>query len=243
MRVVADRLSLRWYLGYDLTEPLPDHSSLTRIRERYGLEVFRRFFEAIVEQCVAAGLVWGQELYIDSTKVAANAALDSLAARASPSRRTSPLFSPDPRRRRRARTAGLGKRAGPPPWPCRPLRLGYHDHYVVDGGRVRIVLAALVTPTEVMENQPMLRGNEHNRIGCAGRTRTTAEHHRFRAPRCPDRFRRRPRRAGLGGAAALRFVAAKDVLAGRPRLFRSVGRPDHRGRCGQHVVDAKEGPV
>jgi hypothetical protein len=31
MRVVADRLSLRWYLGYDLHEPLPDHSSLTRI--------------------------------------------------------------------------------------------------------------------------------------------------------------------------------------------------------------------
>src|ERR1044072_3102085 len=69
MQVVADRLSLRWYLGYDLTEPLPDHSSLTRIRERYGLHVFRRFFAAIVEQCLAAGLVWGQELYIDATKV------------------------------------------------------------------------------------------------------------------------------------------------------------------------------
>src|SRR5215207_2953005 len=37
LRVVADRLSLRWYLGYDLTEALPDHSSLTRIRQRYGL--------------------------------------------------------------------------------------------------------------------------------------------------------------------------------------------------------------
>src|SRR4051794_14713898 len=54
MRVVADRLSLRWYLGYDLTEALPDHSSLTRIRERYGLDLFRRFFEAITAQCVAA---------------------------------------------------------------------------------------------------------------------------------------------------------------------------------------------
>src|SRR5215208_5715214 len=78
MRVVADRLSLRWYLGYDLTEPLPDHSSLTRIRDRYGLAIFRRFFEAIVAQCQAAGLVWGQELYVDATKVAANAALASL---------------------------------------------------------------------------------------------------------------------------------------------------------------------
>src|SRR5215204_4339944 len=81
LRVVADRLSLRWYLGYDLTEPLPDHSSLTRIRERYGLDVFRRFFEAIVEQCLAAGLVWGGELYVDATDVGANAAIDSLQPR------------------------------------------------------------------------------------------------------------------------------------------------------------------
>ena len=33
MRHAADRLSVRWYLGYDLNEPLPDHSSLTRIRD------------------------------------------------------------------------------------------------------------------------------------------------------------------------------------------------------------------
>jgi transposase len=48
MEIAADRLSIRWYLGYDLNEPLPDHSSLTRIRKRYGLEVFRGFFEGIV---------------------------------------------------------------------------------------------------------------------------------------------------------------------------------------------------
>src|SRR4051794_15246644 len=59
MRVVADRLSLRWYLGYDLNEELPNHSRLTRIRERYGLDVFCRFFEAVVEQGIAAGSVLG----------------------------------------------------------------------------------------------------------------------------------------------------------------------------------------
>src|SRR5512142_624847 len=67
MRHAADRLSVRWYLGYDLNEPLPDHSSLTRIRERYGVDIFRRFFEAIVEQCQQAGLGWGRELYLDGT--------------------------------------------------------------------------------------------------------------------------------------------------------------------------------
>jgi transposase len=81
MEVVADRLSIRWYLGYDLHQSLPDHSSLTYIRQRYGLEVFRCFFERIVELCVEAGLVWGEELYFDATKVAANAAIDSLAPR------------------------------------------------------------------------------------------------------------------------------------------------------------------
>ena len=82
MRVAADRLSLRWYLGYDLFEPLPDHSSLTRIRERFGLEVFRRFFERIVQECSDAGLVWGEELFFDATKVEANASIDSTRSRA-----------------------------------------------------------------------------------------------------------------------------------------------------------------
>ena len=84
MGIVADRLSLRWYLGYDLFEPLPDHSSLTRIRERYGLLVFRRFFERIVQECVEAGLVWGEELFFDATKVeanASNASIDSTRSR------------------------------------------------------------------------------------------------------------------------------------------------------------------
>jgi transposase len=81
MEVGADRLSIRWFLGYDLHEPLPDHSSLTRIRERYGLEIFRRFFERIVELCVETGLVWGKELYFDATKVEANASLDSMGSR------------------------------------------------------------------------------------------------------------------------------------------------------------------
>src|SRR5262249_5571511 len=81
LRLAADRLSVRWYLGYNLEEPLPDHSSLTRIRTRYGLEIFRRFFEVIVEQCQQAGLVWGRELYFDATHVLADAAMDSLVPR------------------------------------------------------------------------------------------------------------------------------------------------------------------
>jgi transposase len=216
MQVVADRLSLRWYLGYDLTEPLPDHSSLSRIRERYGLDVFRSFFELIVEKCLAAGLVWGQELYIDATKVAANAALDSLQPRFAVAAHLAQLFAqeddgagedragdPDgtgrdaPARlpidltdearselaeRAAQRHDWIGRAGRPdrvttsgpyrttadfrvsttdsdatpiPPGEGR-TRLGYQDHYVVDGGRARIILITLVPPAEVQENQPAL---------------------------------------------------------------------------------------
>jgi len=78
MEQAGYNLAIRWYAGYNLDEPLPDHSSLSKIRTRLGLPVFRRFFEAIVAQCVQAGLVWGKELIFDATKVHANASMDSL---------------------------------------------------------------------------------------------------------------------------------------------------------------------
>src|SRR5215213_5207531 len=211
MRVVADRLSLRWYLGYDLGESLPNHSSLSRIRERYGLAVFRRFFETVVEHCLAAGLVWGRELYFDATKVEANASLDSVAPRFAVEAHLGALFAsaemPEEvdeggdgdgptvlpvdltaeAQATLAETAGrrhdwIGLAGRPNRTVVRGdyqrvadvrasatdldaslmrsrgggLDLGYHDHYVVDGGKARIILAALVTPTEVTENLPML---------------------------------------------------------------------------------------
>lgn len=62
MRIVSDRLSVRWYVGYDLFESLPDHSSLTRIRDRFGPPVFREFFERIIEECAEAGLLWASTI-------------------------------------------------------------------------------------------------------------------------------------------------------------------------------------
>ena len=47
------------------------------------MEVFRRFFERIVEECFDAGLVWGEELFFDATKVEADASIDSTRSRSS----------------------------------------------------------------------------------------------------------------------------------------------------------------
>jgi transposase len=66
-------LAHRWYLGYALDEALPDHSSLTRIRQWLGVEIFQRFFEKVVDLCQEDNLVRGRELYFDATKVQANA--------------------------------------------------------------------------------------------------------------------------------------------------------------------------
>lgn len=222
-------LAHRWYLGYRLDEPLPEHSSLTRIRQRLGLPIFQRFFEYVVDLCQQAGLLWGRELFFDATKVRANAALNSvvprfyLQAKEQAQEHLTALFADDPEplpactaapnsaapaegsaegqealsptRLPTALTAEaeaalaeaneavwrllehrrLDPARGPgssyqrltdfrvsPTDPDAALMndgrrpaLGYHDHYVVDGGKARIILYPLVTPADVMENTPM----------------------------------------------------------------------------------------
>jgi transposase len=78
METVRLNLAHSWFIGYDLDEDMPDHSSLSKIRERYGMDIYQQFFEKIVELCMAAGLVWGEELYFDSTKVDAIAAINNM---------------------------------------------------------------------------------------------------------------------------------------------------------------------
>ncbi len=64
MEAVNLNLAYRWYIGYDLDEQVPNHNSLSKIRDRYGLEVFQAFFEHIVDLCQEAGLVWGQNFIL-----------------------------------------------------------------------------------------------------------------------------------------------------------------------------------
>src|SRR5258706_15596504 len=81
MEMVSLNLAHRWYIGYDLDEPVPNHSALSKIRTRYGLEVFQCFFEKVVELSIQAKLVWGKELYFDGTKVQANADIGKMVPR------------------------------------------------------------------------------------------------------------------------------------------------------------------
>lgn len=78
MDTLPERLDWLWFLGYDLDDPPPDHSVLSKARARWGVEVFRCLFTRMVEQCVAYGLVDGRKVYGDSSLVDANAANDSI---------------------------------------------------------------------------------------------------------------------------------------------------------------------
>ena len=78
MDTVPERLDWLWFLGYDLDSEIPDHSVLSKARQRWGVEVFQRFFERIVWQCVEAGLVDGRKVFLDSSLVEANASKSSV---------------------------------------------------------------------------------------------------------------------------------------------------------------------
>lgn len=78
MGVIGERLDYLWFLGYGLDDEVPNHSVLSKARARWGEEVFRDLFVRTVQQCVAAGLVDGKKLHIDSSLVQADASKDSI---------------------------------------------------------------------------------------------------------------------------------------------------------------------
>ena len=77
-RIQTD-MALRWYLGLDLFDRVPDHSTISQLRRRKPAfrKVFRRLFEEVVRQCIEKGLVSGRVVATDSTHVKANASLAS----------------------------------------------------------------------------------------------------------------------------------------------------------------------
>jgi transposase len=78
MTTLPERLDWLWFLGYDFDSNIPDHSVLSKARARWGVEVFKSFFERIVFQCVQAGLVDGRKIFMDSSLIDADASNNSV---------------------------------------------------------------------------------------------------------------------------------------------------------------------
>jgi transposase len=77
----ADSLSLRQFLGIPLTEETPDHSSLTRVRDRLPLEIHEAVFQLVLKLVAEKGLLRGKTVAVDSTMLEANAAMKSIVRR------------------------------------------------------------------------------------------------------------------------------------------------------------------
>lgn len=74
----SDSLSLRDFLGLSMSESVPDHSSLTRWRQRLPLEVHEEVFRMVLSLADQKKLVSGKSVGVDSTTLEANAAMKSI---------------------------------------------------------------------------------------------------------------------------------------------------------------------
>ena len=72
LRQVQVNLAYRWFIGYDLDEKLPDHSSLSRALDRFGDKVFNELFARSIAQCKASKLIEGKILHLDATTIRAD---------------------------------------------------------------------------------------------------------------------------------------------------------------------------
>lgn len=78
LRFCSNCLDVRLFLGYDLDEELPWHSTISRTRQLFGEEVFLQLFRRILSLCIEKGMVRGKRQAVDSAFIKANASMDSL---------------------------------------------------------------------------------------------------------------------------------------------------------------------
>jgi len=77
---VKMHIGYRWFVGLDMNDEVPDHSTFSKNRHgRFkGSRIFQQIFDEIVRQCIAYGLVSGKHLTTDGSLVKANASLKSM---------------------------------------------------------------------------------------------------------------------------------------------------------------------
>lgn len=78
LRYCSNCLDVRLFLGYDLNEELPWHSTISRTRQLLGEDVFLSLFQKVLGLCVQKGMVRGKRQAVDSAYIKANASMDSL---------------------------------------------------------------------------------------------------------------------------------------------------------------------
>jgi transposase len=128
MRQVQVNLAYRWFIGYELDEKLPDHSTLSKALSRFGDEVFDELFRRSIGRCRESGLIEGKVLHVDATTIQADLNAN----------RVGQPDSPDG-------DARFGHFAD------KKIKPSYKQHTVADGQR-RVVVGLSVTPGDRQEH-------------------------------------------------------------------------------------------
>jgi len=168
MDTLPERLDWLWFCGYDLDSDIPNHSVLSKARARWGVAIFKEFFERIVHQCVEAGLVDPNKLFVDSSLVEANASMNSVVDTRSLAGQLSHGFKvlqarldEEPRVRDGGPYTDTNARFVSATDPDSTLvrrdgtRLRYQVHRAVEG-QSEIITATSVTPGDVNEGHLLL---------------------------------------------------------------------------------------
>jgi IS5 family transposase len=162
LREAQVNLAIRWFAGYSLHEALPDHSTLTRIRSRWGAERFQRIFQRTVQACVSAGIAKGEVVHVDASLIRADVSWESLVAEhvdaVTESNSDAAALA-----ERNAKQTGRYKKVCPTDPDAtmatnsrnRRLEPAYKQHAVVDDVR-GVVLDVEVTTGELNEGQVIL---------------------------------------------------------------------------------------
>lgn len=182
-RIQTD-VALRWYLGLDLFDRVPDHSTISQLRRRKPSfrKVFRRLFEEVVGQCMEKRLVSGRLAATDSTHVKANASraseglvempespgaywerldayeeegLEELERRTGKRRKKRVKQIKKDSRRTKKRVSRTDPEAGHMKRPGKPEGQYYLAHQTVDTDH-GIILGVTVTPGDVHDSVPYL---------------------------------------------------------------------------------------
>lgn len=167
MERLPERLDYLWFLGYNLDEPTPHHSVLSKARRRWGPAVFENIFRRTVQQCVEAGLVDGRKIHVDSSLVAAHASKDSV-------KKSSPELIAAYKQAVAAQVTKLDDTATPESYVAindthvsttdpdaalvsrknKGSRLCYHHHRAVDDAH-GVITAIQTTPGSIAENHQL----------------------------------------------------------------------------------------
>jgi transposase len=177
VKEVQVNVAYRWFLGFSLTDKIPDASTISQNRRRrfVGTPIYQEIFDAIVEQAQAAGLVSGRVLYTDSTHLKASAnknrfdikevdikpldyleALDEAVAEDRELHGKKPLKAkPEKPKSKASKLSRTDKDSGYMVREGKPKGFFYLDHRTVDSSH-SIITDTHATPANVHDSRPYL---------------------------------------------------------------------------------------